>query len=61
MPRLPLASREDLEAELAEIRADLDSIVGEVCPERAEERRVVLRWWERDLQEQLAEMDAVGA
>lgn len=54
MPRLPLASRDDLLAELAEIRRERDHLgtVGD----RADEQRANLDWWEQDLEEQLREM-----
>lgn len=57
MARLPLASRQDILDELAEIAAARDGIRGDACPERAAERREGLDRWERDLREQLAEMD----
>lgn len=56
MPRLPLASRDDLLEELAEIRKERDRLgaVGD----RADEQRAILDWWEQDLEEQLQEMSA---
>jgi len=60
MARLPHASRQDLLDELHDIRAERDAIVGEVAPWRADQLRACLDWWERDLTEQLAEMDALS-
>jgi hypothetical protein len=57
MPRLPLASRQDLLDELADIQRERDTLVGTVG-DRADEQRACLDWWEQDLEEQLREMDA---
>jgi hypothetical protein len=57
-PRLPLASRQDILDELADIQRERDALVGTVG-DRADEQRANLDWWERDLEEQLQEMDGV--
>jgi hypothetical protein len=56
-PRLPLASRQDILDELADIQRERDTIVGTVG-DRADEQRACLDWWEQDLEEQLQEMSA---
>lgn len=61
MARLPLASREDLLDELAEIensiqRCELVIPVSDAAAVRRDERREGLLGWRRDLEEQLAEM-----
>jgi hypothetical protein len=58
LPRLPLASRQDILDELADIQRERDALVGTVG-DRADEQRANLDWWERDLEEQLQEMDGV--
>ena len=58
MPRLPLASRQDILDELAEIQRDREDTVGTVNRARALERIKTLDLWEHDLRAQLAEMDA---
>jgi phytoene/squalene synthetase len=57
VPRLPLASRQDILDELADIQRERDAIVGTVG-DRADEQRAILDWWEQDLEEQLVEMSA---
>jgi hypothetical protein len=54
-PRLPLASRQDILDELADIRRERDTIGGNTG-DRADEQRACLDWWEQDLEEQLQEM-----
>ena len=61
MPRLPLASRQDILDELAEIQRDREDTVGTVNRARALERIKTLDLWEHDLRAQLAEMDAEDA
>lgn len=66
MPRLPLASRDDLLDELAEIerdiqRCELVTPVSDDAAVRRDERRESLLGWKRDLEDQLAEKREVEA